>query len=148
VPHRVQTADPGDLAERLAIQQWDARLPRHWADGIERILIDQIGRPRRGFSSQRWRRLIDDLLALHEAGWLRQLAALGWGATDVFGCHAHAPLARLDCAGLLLLLDGRSIMAVTANAASLRTSSGAVQTRYRKPMRDKVVPLWEMPAET
>jgi hypothetical protein len=45
------------------------------------------------------------------------------------------------------LLDGRSVFDVTANKAELRTTSGAVQTRYRRPLPPEAVLLWEMPAE-
>jgi hypothetical protein len=78
------------------------------------------------------------------ARWGAQLAAMGWTTTDVFGVHPEAPLARYDYAGLLSLLPGCEVAAVTAEAVTLRTRSGAVQTFRRNPKPMESVPLWEL----
>jgi hypothetical protein len=77
--------------------------------------------------------------------WGAQLAAMGWTTADLFAAHPEAPLARYDCAGLVLLLPGCEVAAVTADAATLRTRTAAMQTyrRYITLERRHAVPLWE-----
>jgi hypothetical protein len=65
-------------------------------------------------------------------------------ALDIFGCDSARPLDRLDRAGLLLLLHmGEEIIAITGTAATIRTSSGALQRYYRKPCNGAVC-VWEL----
>ena len=47
------------------------------------------------------------------------------------------------CAGLVILLHGDELAALTADTARIRTSSGALLTYYRRP-RPGAVPLWEI----
>ena len=66
------------------------------------------------------------------------------GATlDVFGVHPTHPIQRLDCAGLILLLRGDELLAITAATARIRTRTGAVMTFCRRP-QPSAVPLWEL----
>jgi len=60
--------------------------------------------------------------------WGCQAEALGWAPGDLFGLHPAAPLARYDCMGLIWLLRGERVMAITETAA--RLSNGL--TFYRK----------------
>ena len=53
------------------------------------------------------------------------------------------PIERLDCAGLVILLHGNSLLALTADTARIRTTSGALLTYRRRP-RPGAVPLWEL----
>ena len=73
---------------------------------------------------------------------------LEWGLYDVFGVNAVKPLVRLDAAGLVRLLNGRPIVALTEAEAVIECETGARQTYRRKP--PGVVPageqvlLWEI----
>ena len=66
--------------------------------------------------------------------------ALGWTARDLFGLLAvpeHAKpsfnrLSRYDETGLIWLLEGRTVLALTATSAAIQSASGNV-TIYRKP---------------
>jgi hypothetical protein len=71
---------------------------------------------------------------------------MGWTAPDLFGAHPEAPLARYDYAGLLLLLPGSEVTAVTTDQVKLRTRTGAVQTYYRPAISSGScrVLLWEL----
>ena len=60
-----------------------------------------------------------------------QAAALGWPAWELFGCHRRAPWGRIQGMGLVLLLRGDEIAALTATEAVIRTATGARQT-YRR----------------
>jgi hypothetical protein len=52
---------------------------------------------------------------------------LGWMAVELFGLHPDAPMARYDRMGLIWLLQGEHVVALTATEARL---SGL--TFYRK----------------
>jgi hypothetical protein len=64
-----------------------------------------------------------------------QAARLGWPTWKPFGCHRRAPLARIQGMGLVLLLRGRELVALTADEAAIRTATGVYQT-YRRKSRD------------
>ena len=56
---------------------------------------------------------------------------LGWTAVDLFGVHPVAPAARFDIMGLLPLLQGGAVIALTEDAATIRRQSGATLTYPR-----------------
>ena len=71
----------------------------------------------------------------------------GWdGRPDVFGVHHTHPWARLDCAGLVPLLRGRGVVALSEDQASIKTVEDRVLTYCRKngPRPDGVCLLWEL----
>ena len=82
------------------------------------------------------------------AKWGDQAEAMGWTARDLFGLHkpAETPdqsyrrLSRYDETGLIWLLKGREVTAVTADTAAIRSSSGTV-TVYRKHNKPALGPL-------
>ena len=49
--------------------------------------------------------------------WAEQASKLGWGTADVFGVNRVRPFVRLDAAGLVRLLDGRPVVALTETEA-------------------------------
>ncbi len=57
---------------------------------------------------------------------------LGRGPHDLFGADRDRPLARIDKAGLLWLLNGHRIVALTEYSATIETETGARQTYRRK----------------
>ena len=110
-----------------------------WLDGLARIRAtpSPAGIPR-----AQWTKIIATAGKLLEH-WGSQLAALGWTAEDVFGADPNAPWQRLDCMGLIPLLGDSEVVAVTAEAAILKTRSGATQRFYRR--RPALgLPLWEL----
>jgi len=85
------------------------------------------------YSSARWatlRRDVDDFVA---SPWSAQAEALGWTELDLFGVHATRPSVRPDQAGLVVLLDGRKIVELSAYGAILETPGGTRQSYRRKP---------------
>jgi hypothetical protein len=78
----------------------------------------------------RWREAVDDG-SRFLGQWGEQAEALGWTAEDLFGLHPTAPLARYDSMGLVWLLRGRKVVALTATAATIRTATG-ITLSYRK----------------
>jgi len=65
--------------------------------------------------------------------WAERAFLSGWAAWELFGCHCRAPWGRIQGMGLVLLLRGHEIAALTATEAVIRTSTGAHQTYRRKP---------------
>jgi hypothetical protein len=123
---------PGDAAEASP----------GWA---ERFALLNPDCPLAGFSSRRWRDVLRDG-ALFLATWATQAAELGWTEQDLFGAHRIAPEARWDCAGLVLLIGGGRVVAMTASSATIQRPSGSRLTYSRMPAYPEAVPLWELPA--
>ena len=73
------------------------------------------------------------------ARWGEQTERLGWTAKDLFGLLPVPPkphptfrrLSRYDATGLIWLLRGRPVVALTAESAAIKSLTGAV-TVYRK----------------
>jgi hypothetical protein len=88
-----------------------------------------------------WQRAIEDGLKFL-ATWGEQAQALGWTERELFGLHPvparpvanYSRLCRYDETGLIWLLRGRPVVALTATTAAILHPSGHVTT-YRK--RDK-----------
>ena len=57
---------------------------------------------------------------------------LGWTSLDLFGVHPIAPAARFDVMGLIPILNGAEVLALTSQTATMRRASGATLT-YRRP---------------
>src|ERR1043166_7517029 len=104
--------------------------PKGWLDAYGAIRTMAIPE---GFSSDRWRRVLE-ATRLFMGSWAAEAARLGWSDLDVFGCHATRPDTRVDCMGLILLLDGCEIVGIDAHGADLSTSSGGRQRFRRREM--------------
>jgi hypothetical protein len=87
--------------------------------------------PPRTYPAHAWQHLITDAEGFLDP-WARQAAALGWPCWELFGCHRRAPWGRIDGMGLVLLLHGDPLAALTATEAVIRRASGAHQTWHRK----------------
>jgi hypothetical protein len=69
--------------------------------------------PPQGVDEFRWREALNDGRRFLET-WGSRAANLGWTANKLFGLHPIAPLARYDAKGLVWLLHGRPVVALTA----------------------------------
>jgi len=95
----------------------------------------------------RWQRAIEDGRAFL-AKWVGQAEALGWSARDLFGLHqpptkphpTYTRLSRYDATGLIWLLDGRWVAALSEDRAAIQSPSGNV-TIYRKLNKPALGPL-------
>jgi hypothetical protein len=112
--------------ERAAIK-YNSGVPRAWVEGLGRLRYMPAPPT---VTARRWRVFIEDCDKFLDC-WASQAASLGWGAKDLFGMSVACPLGRVDLAGLVWLLDGRHVVALTAETATIRTAAGAVQTFRR-----------------
>jgi hypothetical protein len=89
----------------------------------------------------RWLRAVADA-EVFLPQWGKQAAALGWRPADLFGLHnvpdAPAPsyrrLSRYDQTGLIWLLLGRPVVALTASTAAIENPTGAITIYRRHPL--------------
>ena len=137
-----KTNDTERFEERAAIIEFDAGVPREWAEGFARLCL----MPRHpDFMEERWQRLIDDA-GMFLDRWAVQVAAMGWTTREVFGVDDRKPYARLDQMGLVPLIGGDKVMAVSADSATIQTPTGARQRIFRR--ADKQSPgrvsVWEL----
>lgn len=80
--------------------------------------------------------------------WAEETFLSGWAAWELFGCHCRAPWGRIQGMGLVLLLRGHEIAALTPTEAVIQTSTGARQT-FRRKLSDPLHPaerclVWEL----
>jgi len=128
--------------ERAGIAEFDAGVPREWAEGFARLCT----MPRHpDFTEEGWQRLIDDA-GMFLDRWAVQVAAMGWTTREVFGVGSNNPDARLDLKGFIPLIGGDVVVVVSADSATIQTSTGARQRIFRRPDEHSPgrVPVWEV----
>jgi hypothetical protein len=100
-----------------------------------------------GVEVDHWQQAIEDSRRFM-ARWGQQAAALGWTARDLLGLH-HVPdnpapsyrrLSRYDETGLIWLLRGRPVVALTEATAAIENPTGTV-TVYRKNNKPALGPV-------
>jgi hypothetical protein len=144
-PERASVPSWGESgAERAAIVECDGGIQRAWAEGFARLNPDH---PLAGVPHRRWQRFIDDIGQFLDAGWAEKAVALSWGPLDLFGCDRQRPLARIDQQGLLWLLNGKKLVALTEDTATMQTQTGARQILRRKPAEPGQALPWDWPAD-
>jgi hypothetical protein len=127
---------------RAAIVEHDGGIPRSWAEGFARL---HPNRPPDDVPPKRWQQFVDDVGKFLDGAFCVVAAALGWGPFDLFGCDRDRPFARIDRAGLLWLLNGDRLLALTEHTAMIETRTGARQTYRRRPVAiGDAVLAWEL----
>jgi hypothetical protein len=129
-------------AERAAIVEHDGNVPRAWAEGYSRLDPD---RPAGDVPLSRWQRFVDDVGRFLDSPFCAVASALGWTAYDIFGCDRDRPFARIDQEGLLWLLNGDRLIALSENTATVERRTGARQIFRRRPLAvGDIVLAWEL----
>jgi hypothetical protein len=128
--------------ERAALIEYEGGIPREWAEGFARL---EPNRPPGDVPLRRWRTFVDDTGVFLDGGWAATAAALGWGPGELFGCDRDQPFARVNTAGILWLLNGDKLVALSSEIAVIERVTGARQTYRRRPPRDEEVSLaWKI----
>jgi hypothetical protein len=102
-----------------------------------------------------WQQAIEDAHRF-VAQWGKQAEALDWAPADLFGLHIppekpapnYRRLSRYDQTGLIWLLHGRPVIALTATEAAIRCPDGAILSYRRQsnrvpgPLGDGLDDMW------
>jgi hypothetical protein len=126
---------------------------------VEIIELPQAERYRRPFGVlqlrppalvefKRWRQCVEDGKRFL-AAWGSQAEASGWTSADLFGLHtpperahpSYRRLSRYDATGLVWLLEGREVIALTATTALIRKPHTGNITTYRRSNKPALGPL-------
>jgi hypothetical protein len=135
--NQIETAIPAKIAKVAKVQ------PPVSSPHPYRLIFDALERRCPDFvPNDRWKRAIEDAESFL-AIWGTQAEAFGWTERELFGLSPvpeqpkanYSRLSRLDGAGLIWLLHGRPVIALTETAATILALSGANLTyrRYIKP---------------
>ncbi len=117
-------------------------VPEAWAQGVADLFTMAPPTP---YTAERWIVLREDSYRF-VSGWAAQARRLGWADFEVFGVYHTHPWARLDCMGLVPLLQGREVVALSEGQATITTAGGRTLAYRRKsgPRPDGVCLLWEL----
>lgn len=126
--------------ERSAIIEADSGAPREWAEGYARLLTLP---PLVNVPPGRWKIFVDDCGRFLDR-WAGTADALGWTASELFGVGCRNPVGAVHLAGLLWLLRGADLIALTETVATIRLPSGAVQTYIRMDVGPDRRPAWQI----
>jgi hypothetical protein len=121
------------------LKQPPERVPLSWSEGVARLRAMEIPDC---FSAARWRYIVDDAAAFLNQ-WGATAANRGWSIHDLFGVHPAAPTVRFDAMGLIPLLHGDPVVALTETTATIRKVSGSIQ-RFSRVHKVRGVCLWEI----
>ncbi len=133
-------ADERSQPARVVLLHCPPGVPEAWVQGAADLLA--MACPA-SCPAARWEALRED--AYH---FLRDHAGraheLGWTALDLFGVHPEKPWVRFDCMGLVALLDGSRVMALSETEAVIEKPSGArVTFRRRGQVPDEACLIWQ-----
>jgi len=119
-------------------------VPEAWAQGIADLLSMS---PHPDWPDTAWKILQQDAKDFLR-GWAAQAHQLCWTAQDLFSVHADAPYARLDGMGLVPLLRGMPVVALTDTSASIKASRGTLTHRKRQSWPPECCLVWELDASS
>jgi hypothetical protein len=128
------------VAHAILLQVPDG-VPAEWVQGIADLLVTP---PHPDWPEAAWRILKEDALGFLN-NWAAQAHALGWDALNLFAIHGEAPIARPDGMGLVPVLGGRPVVAITEDRAAIGAESGGTLTfrRHKAPPLDRCL-IWEL----
>jgi hypothetical protein len=119
-------------------------VPGNWIDGIARLA--DMPAPAK-FPATSWAKVVADANEFLETC-AATAHRLGWQDWELFGCHRQARWHRIQGLGLVPLLQGKTLVALTSTEAAVRTRTGAMQT-FRRKQSDPLYPaerclIWEL----
>ena len=131
--------------ERACILASDMNLPFKWAEAI--VKLRTIRKPQ-AIPQSSWLDMKSACaqLYMNDFTLLKVIVNNGWSLEDVYGCNKLAPLVRVDCMGLSLLLhQGDEVVEVNKERIQILRRSGKVNYLYKRFHRQmKVSLLYEL----
>ena len=129
---------PGGHAVLLQVPEG---VPPDWVQGVADLLAMT---PHPDWPPAAWEVLREDALTFLKE-WAAQAHALEWDTLSLFSVHAEAPHARLDGMGLVPLLGGRPVIALTEDTVGIRAASGGTLTfrKHKSPPSGRCL-VWEL----
>ena len=113
--------------------------PDNWVQGAADLLV--LPCPE-SCSTERWEALQEDSYCFLR-DWAPQAHELGWTALDLFGVHPVKPWERFDCMGLVPLLNGAAVVALSDIEATIEKPNGARLTYHRRGVaHDEACLVW------
>ncbi len=114
--------------------------PEAWVQGVADLLA--MARPA-SCPDAKWQALREDTYHFLR-DWAARAHELGWTALDLFGVHPGKSWVRFDCMGLVPLLNGARVTALSDIEAVIEKPSGA-QLTFRRPGQapDEACWVWE-----
>jgi hypothetical protein len=99
-------------------------------------------------SVERWQQAVEDGRSFL-AAWGKQADALGWTSRDLFGLDipladphpSYSRFSRYDNTGLCWMLQGKAVIAITADTATIKNPSTGAITVYRRFNKPALGPL-------
>jgi hypothetical protein len=140
VPRTAAKAVTSTDREEPAVAERSGGVPAEWT---KRIALLKSGEPRLGMSPLHWSQFVRDARRFL-AEWGAEAARLGWSAEDLFGVHPLAPEARYDVMGIVPLIRGNEVVAISEQRATIRVSGGGLLTYYRYRPNSGAVAMWEL----
>jgi hypothetical protein len=135
-PQKTAISEPCFTVSFPRDETHETNAPAAWREQLAAL---DPARPPLPLSPDRWRQIIDDADRFLTQ-WGGPAAALGWTELELFGVSPGFTR-RLDRDGLLYALAGRSVVAMTAEAATIDAGGGKV-TRYYRMDRSGAVTWW------
>ena len=132
---------PSAASTKIVLLHCPPGVPEAWVQGVADLLV--LPCPA-SCPAERWETLRED--AYHFLrDWAAQAHELGWTALDLFGVHPEKPWVRFDCMGLLLILNGGRVTALSDTEATIEKPNGAwVTFRRRGQVPDEACLIWEL----
>jgi len=113
---------------------------RQWRDGLSKV--DRRSRPM-GYPVDLWSQLGRDGATFLDS-WGATALALGWSTLDLFGVHGRAPVTNYSAMGLVPLLRGSVVIAMTVTTATLQRGAAGRLMFRRQPYCPDAKPVWEL----
>jgi hypothetical protein len=126
--------------EPAVAERGGGAIPAEWT---KRIALLKSREPRLGMSPLHWSQFVRDARRFLEE-WGAEAARLGWSAEDLFGVHPLAPEARYDVMGIVPLIRGNEVIAISKHRATIRTPGGGLLTYYRYRPNTGAGAVWEL----
>ena len=125
---------------RVVLLHSPVGVPGEWVQGVANLLA--MARPA-SCPAANWQVLREDAYAFLR-DWAARAHELGWTALNLFGVHPGKPWVRFDFIGLVPLLNGAKVVALSEGQAVIEKPSGARLTfRRRVQAPDEACLIWD-----